>query len=106
MTHDDKDIFKSKDKEEAFEKRYGKKVSIDAFYDVENEPIKSFDELKAYRLKFRSGNNEYEIDEHLKGGATDYVILRYNKNGKKIENRFNRFLDAEVSLADKISEES
>ena len=103
---DDKDIFKSREKEKMFNKRYGKQVNITVSYDINTSEFKSMDDLKEYTLKFRTlKGKEYTLTEILDKGATKKVVLKYNNQGKEIKSIFLRFIDAEVTLADYIAEE-
>ncbi len=86
-------------KELAFFKRYGKKTVIT----VDNRFVNGV--LESYTLYFETPNMLYRIDEFLKDGATDYVTLEYGKE-RKIKHKYNRFLDAEITLADLIAEEN
>lgn len=103
---DVKNVFKHEEKEKAFKKRYGKDVSIIVTYDHPDSELKSFDFLSEYTLRFETPKGgHYAVTEYLDHGATRDVILSYRKNGRNFENHFNRFVDAEVTLADLISEE-
>jgi uncharacterized surface anchored protein len=106
MILDEKDIFKKKEKAEAIRKRYGKEVTINIYYETNNGEMKTMDDLKFQVLDiFSFKNKRYKITEYFKSGLTDYVTLEYNINGRIIKNKFDRFLDAEVSMVDKIAEE-
>ncbi len=97
---DTKNIFKSDEKEKAFKKRYGKNVKITITYEMDGNLIKE------YTLRFQSEKgNHYVITEYLKNDVTDYVLFGYHYNGKVIENKYNRFIDAEIALSDKLAEE-
>lgn len=104
---DAKDMFRHEDKEKGFKKRYGKEVRIAVTYEgINGADIKSFNELKEYTLRFESQKrNHYAITEVMLDGDTSEVWLSYRKDGRNITNRFNRFVDAEITLADLISEE-
>jgi len=97
---DIKNAFKHEEKEKAFELRYGKKVKITVTYEMDG-PL-----IKEYTLRFQSEkNNHYVITEYLKNDITDYVLFGYNNNGRVIENKYNRFVDAEIALSDILAEE-
>ena len=83
-------------REQAFLKRYGKKVECDVEY-VKDKKI-----LKNYSVTIKSPNNSFIIQEFLKEGLTEYVLLTHNNKQWK----HTRFLDAEISVADIIGEES
>lgn len=104
---DSRDLFRHAEKENGFNKRYGKKVRIAVTYEgIEGAELKSFNDLKEYTLRFESQNrHHYAITEVLKDGGTSEVWLSYRKDGRNITSRFNRFVDAEITLADLISEE-
>jgi len=87
-------------REQGFEKRYGKKVSLTG-----DSLISDNNELLDYRLTFKTPKGEYTIKEHLKDGLTDFVLLQYKKDDREFNHKYNRFIDAEISVADKISEE-
>ena len=83
-------------REQAFEKRYGKKVRIKAEYTLDGK------QLKDYTLLYTSPKNKsYRIKEYLKNDITDYVI--FSKQDRQW--KFDRFLDAEISLVDCIADE-
>jgi hypothetical protein len=60
-------------------------------------------------LRFQTKKNKvYVLTEYFKDGddnSTDFVLLSYTKFNKKFERKFDRFVDAEVVLADLIQEE-
>ena len=87
-------------KEQGFEKRYGKKVKISGEITINDKK-----ELEAYNLCFQTPQNTYSLKEQLKEGLTEFVLFQYKKDDRDFNHRYSRFLDAEVSLADKISEE-
>lgn len=98
---DKKNIFKREQLSKAFNKRYGKPVDVQVTYDVTE-----LGTIKEYTLHFISqkGDN-YFITEHLVDDITDTVSIKYIRDGKIMENVFKRFVDAEITLADLISEE-
>ncbi len=97
---DAKDIFKHKDKELAFEKRYGKKVNMVFSYDTYSGGT-----FSEYTIQVETPNRcHYSLTECLKDDVTDYVLLCYYEN-RKHEHKYKRFIDAEVALADLIAEE-
>lgn len=104
---DTKNVFKHEAKEQAFLNRYGKKVATAITYEgKDGAQLRSFNDLLEYTIRYESPKrHHYAITEYLDGGNTKYVLFSYRHNGKNYENRFDRFLDAEVSLADKIAEE-
>jgi hypothetical protein len=75
--------------EEAFYKRYNRKVSVNA---SRKENTISAD------IKYR--DDVFSITETLKDGLTDYVEVKY----KDKTNRFKRYIDAEIFIADTIGE--
>ena len=81
-------------REKLFNKRYGKMPQIFIEHKIENN------QLVEYTLKFVS-KKEYVLTEILKDGATEKVLL---KHGDKTHS-YTRFVDAELSIADLISEE-
>lgn len=98
---DQKNVFSREGKEEAFALRYGKTVKIAVTYDLNPDNT-----LKEYTLRFETPKRyHYSVTEYLKNDVTDYVLLCYRKDGRNIENKFSRFVDAEVTLADLISQE-
>lgn len=99
---DAKNIFKRESKELAILSRYGKKVNITVSYEM------NLNKLKELTQQFQSANNKvYSITEYFKedGESTDYCILACRREGRNFEYRFDRFLDAEVSMIDMIAEE-
>lgn len=103
---DTKNVFKSEEKEKAFKKRYGKKVNVSVTYDTKTDKFESMDDLSEYTVRFESDKgHHYAITEYLVNGDTDYVIFSYIVNNKNYENKFDRYVDAEITLADRISEE-
>lgn len=82
-------------REKAFLKRYGKAVECDVEYNMDG------DNIKDYTVTLKSPKNTFMITEFMKDGLTDYVFLSY----KDKQWKYTRFLDAEISVADKISEE-
>ena len=89
--------------EEAFFRRYGKKVNISRTYDLNED--KTFKQVTV-RFETPKGNH-YVLNEIYKENTndTDYVLLCYTKDDRKFEHKHNRYIDAEISLVDKISEE-
>lgn len=98
---DTKDIFKSKEREKALKRRYGKEVLITITYDMNGKKIKELTQ------RYQSPNNKvYAITEYFTDvETTDHCILSCRREGRNFEYRFDRFLDAEVSLIDMIAEE-
>jgi len=90
---------KDKDRERAFERRYGKKSDVYVQYNVTPDLKDGY-----YTVKFIT-KKEYLITEYLKDGLTDYITFKYSKDGRDYEHRFNRFIDAEIMLADEIAGE-
>lgn len=99
------DIWKAKEREKAFMKRYGKDIRISVSYDINTDKFTSMDDVSECTMKFESKDKQYSITEFLKNGATEKVILCYTHEGKVRENIFRRYIDAEITLVDKISEE-
>ena len=77
------------DKEQAFKKRYNRKVKVFQ-EETEHKDITT--------LKISYGQDEYTIEETRKEGLTDFVIVSV---GNKTY-RYNRYIDAEVFIADLI----
>lgn len=102
---DVKDIWNAKERQKAFMKRYGKDVRISVSFDINTEKFTSMDDVSECTMRFESKDKQYSITEFLKNGDTEKVILCYMHEGKLRENQFKRYIDAEVTLADKISEE-
>lgn len=98
---DTKDIFKSKFREDAIRKRYGKDTKITITYDMNGK------KLKELTQRYQSQKNKvYAITEYFtETETTDYCILSCRRSGKNYEYKYDRFLDAEVSLIDMIAEE-
>jgi hypothetical protein len=98
---DSKNIFKSEGKEEAIKKRYGKDVKITITYDMNGN------KLKELTQRYQSVNNKvYSITEYFtEMETTEYCILCCRRNNRNFEYKYDRFLDAEVSLMDLIAEE-
>lgn len=98
---DSKDIFKSKEREKAIKKRYGKDVLITITYELDGKKIKELTQ------RYQSPKNRvYAITEYFTDAqTTDHCILSCRRNGKNYEYKFDRFLDAEISLIDMIAEE-
>jgi len=99
---DAKNIFKSEAKEAAIKLRYGKDVKITITYEMNGK------QLKELTLRYQSANNKvYSITEYFNDvETTEYCILCCRRNGRNFEYKFDRFLDAEVSLIDLIAEEN
>lgn len=98
---DTKNIFKSEEREKAFKKRYGKDIKVTITYEMNGN------KLKELTIRFQSVKNKvYSLTEYFTDiETTDYCILCCRRNGRNFEYRFDRFLDAEISLVDMISEE-
>lgn len=98
---DTKNIFKSEEREKAFKRRYGKDVKITITYEMNGN------KLKELTMRFQSVNNKvYSLTEYFTDiETTDYCILCSRRDGRNFEYRFDRFLDAEISLVDMIAEE-
>lgn len=98
---DTKNIFKSEEREKAFKRRYGKDVKITITYEMNGNKIKEL------TMRFQSVNNKvYSLTEYFTPvETTEYCLLCCRRNGRNFEYRFDRFLDAEISLVDMISEE-
>lgn len=98
---DSKNIFKSEAKENAFRLRYGKNIKITISYELNGKKIKEM------TLRFQSEQNKvYSLTEYFtEQETTDYVILACRRQSRNFEYKFDRYLDAEVSLADMLSEE-
>jgi hypothetical protein len=78
-------------RESLFNDAYGYKPVIYMYYEL--NPDKTF---KIFRLRFVYKDNQYTLTEYYKDrtNTTDYCDL----NGE----RFNRFVDAEIKVAEKI----
>lgn len=98
---DAKNIFKSDEREKALFKRYRRKVKITVSYELDGKNIKELTQ------QFQSENNKvYSLTEYFKPDqTTDYCLLCCRRNEKNYEYKFDRFLDAEVSLIDIMAEE-
>lgn len=98
---DTKNIFKSEEREKAFKRRYGKDVKITITYEMNGN------KLKELTMRFQSVNNKvYSLTEYFTDiETTDHCILCCRRDGRNFEYRFDRFLDAEISLVDMIAEE-
>lgn len=105
---DSKNVFKHEEKEIAFKKRYGKDVSITVTYEgKDGSDIKSFDDLIEYTIRFETSSREhYAITEIMDNGQTKEILFSYRKNGKNYINSYKRYIDAEITLVDFISEET
>lgn len=98
---DSKEIVSCDAQEKAIKKRYGKEVKITGTYEMNPDAT-----YKEVTLRVQSPkNNHYVITEHFRGNNTDYVMLYRNIGDKTVVNKFDRYLDAEVTLADLIAEE-
>lgn len=75
--------------EEAFYKRYNRKATVNA---------EKKENVVSATIKYRDA--EFVITETMDNGLTKYVDVIYL--GKK--NRFKRYIDAEIYIADKIGE--
>ena len=97
---DSKNVFKSEGREAAILRRYGKRVRITITYDMNGN------KLKELTQRYQDDNNKvYSITEYFtENEDTDYCVLSCRRNEKNFEYRFNRFLDAEVTLIDMIAE--
>jgi len=96
--YDKDDRFNKEILKESFFKRYGKEVDVQVTYEMDGPQIKE------YSIEFIT-NKFYSLTEQLENGLTKKVILAYRKDGRDFKHEFDRYLDAEVTLADKISEE-
>lgn len=98
---DTKNIFKSEEREKALLRRYGKSVRIAITYEMNGNRIKELTQ------RYQSSNNRvYAITEYFtETETTNYCILSCRREGRNFEYKFDRFLDAEVSLIDMIAEE-
>ena len=83
--------------EEALLKRYGKAVTITGKSDVTEQGIINWVTLDITSSK----GAKYSLTDRMKDNLTDTVTL-IHPNG---ELQFKRYLDAEVAMIDKISEE-
>lgn len=75
--------------EEAFNKRYNRKVSV--------KSTKAENTITA-EIKYR--DEVFRVTEKLKDGLTEYTDIEY----KGRTNRFKRYVDAEIFIADTIGE--
>jgi hypothetical protein len=75
--------------EEAFQKRYNRKVNVNTAKN-ENTVIAE--------IKYR--DEVFRVIEKMKDGLTDYAEVTY----KDKTNRFKRYIDAEIFIADMIGE--
>lgn len=75
--------------EEAFQKRYNRKVAVNASR-AENTVTAT--------IKYR--DEVFTVTEKLKDGLTEYTEVTY----KDKTNRFKRYIDAEIYIADIIGE--
>lgn len=83
--------------EDAIKKRYGKTVAITGKFETSDDKT-----LRWVSLDFLSATGKkYQLTEHLENGKTKSVTLLSPAG----ENSFDRYLDAEVTLIDKIAEE-
>lgn len=98
---DTKNIFKSEEREKALKRRYGKDVKITITYEMNGKKIKELTQ------RYQSPKNKvYAITEYFTDiETTDYCILSCRRNERNFEYKFDKFLDAEVSLIDMIAEE-
>lgn len=104
---DVKNIFKHEEKEKAFKKRYGKDVNITVTYESKDGiDVRSFDDLVEYTMKFETPlRGHYAITEIMDKGQTKEILFSYRKNGKNYINLYKRYIDAEITLVDFMSEE-
>lgn len=98
---DSANVFKSEAREQAFLQRYGKAIKIIITYEMDGNKIKELTQ------RFQSANNRvYSITEYFTPTeTTDYCILACRRNERNFEYKYDRFLDAEVMLADLLAEE-
>ncbi len=98
---DSKNIFNSQEKEKAMKLRYGRDLKITITYEMDGKL------LKELTIRYQSANNKvYSITEYFTPTqTTDYCILCCRRNEKNYEYRYDRFLDAEVTMIDIIAEE-
>lgn len=98
---DSKNVFKREERQKALKKRYGKNVLITVTFEMNGNKIKELTQ------RYQSENNKvYSITEYFTDvETTDYCVLSCRRNGRNFEYKFDRFLDAEVSLIDMIAEE-
>lgn len=98
---DSKNVFKSEEREKAIRRRYGKDVKLTISYEMNGTKIKEL------TIRFQSPKNKvYSLTEYFTDiEDTDYCLLCCRRDGRNMEYRFNRYLDAEVSLIDMIAEE-
>lgn len=82
---------------DAIQKRYGKTVTITGKYDTNDAGAYNWVTLDIISPK----GCKYSLTESFNNNLTDKVKLLY-PNGELV---FNRYLDAEVAMIDKISEE-
>ena len=99
---DGKEYYLATEKAKAFEARYGKPVFC--VVTIENYENK---QPKECTLRIQSAKNKkYVITEYLTPeGTTQSVLLCYTHGPHNIQTQFNRYRDAEVTLADLIAEE-
>lgn len=99
---DGKTFYQAKAKADAFEKRYGKSVLCTATVELYPSGGPKECTLRIQSVK----NHKYVIVEYInEDGNTDRALLCYTAGPRNIETTFNRYLDAEVTLADLIAEE-
>lgn len=98
---DTKNVFKREERQKALSRRYGKNLQITVTYEMNGNKIKELTQ------RYQSPNNKvYAITEYFtEVETTDYCILSCRREGRNFEYKFDRFLDAEVSLIDMIAEE-
>lgn len=82
---------------DAIQKRYGKTVSITGKYDANSDGSYNWVILDIVSSK----NVKYSLTEQFQNNMTSKVTLLLPVG----EQVFNRYLDAEVAMIDKISEE-
>ena len=93
--------FRDESREQAYKKRYNRNVKIFVLQG-KTEQGQSY-----YTLYFNTpkGTEMTLTEFYTPDFATDYVNLSYKHGERVIINKFKRFVDAEISLADKVSEE-
>lgn len=96
-----KPIVNCSSKEQGFKSRYGKDVLITGTYEMNDDGT-----YKEVTLRIQSPKGKhYVITEYFRNNGTDYVLLCRQHENRNIETRFDRYLDAEVTISDLISEE-
>lgn len=107
MIKDKNNIFKKEGKIAALKKRYLRDFSMDISYKTKNGKFESMDDLKVQVLDIIHKGKRFKITEYFNDndGGTDHIILEYERKGQVKSNKFFRFLDAEITMIDKISED-